>query len=193
MKSFWQFVQESKTAEADKLPLKDGIKMAKELLKKLGVSAVEKIGPNTKGKPNKGYLVGSIRRQKSKIGDIDLLVTKKLTPEQILEIDGVEDLTSRGSKQIFFDYKGFPINIWMLPKEQLNSFGAFVMHTTGSSHYNMLMRMIAKRNGLKLNQYGIFNKANEQIGGETEQSIYDQLKTKKWTEGKPWKEPKGRE
>jgi len=192
-----RFITESKTAEEDKLSLKEGIKLAKELMKKMGLRVVDTVGPSDRYKPNKAYLVGSIRREKTHIGDIDILVTKKLNPQDILKVEGVEDLTSRGDKQIFFDYtadngKTFPINIWMLPKEQKDSFGAFMMHTTGSHKNNMLLRMIAKRNGNKLNQYGLFNKANEQIAGDTEESVYSNLYTKKWTEGKPWAKPSDR-
>jgi DNA polymerase (family 10) len=192
-----QYIFESKTTEADKLTLKEGIALAKELLKKMGIRVVDTVGPSDLYKPNKAYLVGSIRRQKTHIGDVDILITKKITQQDVLKVEGVDDLTSRGDKQIFFDYtadngKTFPINIWMLPKEQSESFGAFMMHTTGSHKNNMLLRMIAKRNGNKLNQYGLFNKANEQIAGDTEESVYSNLYTKKWPAGKDWVKPADR-
>jgi len=197
-KELESFLSESKTTDEDKLSLKDGIKLAKELLKKMNIRVVETVGPKDLYKPNKGYLVGSIRREKSSIGDIDLLITKKIMPQDILKIEGVDDLTSRGDKQIFFDYttdagKTFPINIWMLTKEQKESFGAFMLHTTGSHKNNMLLRMIAKRNGNKLNQYGLFNKSNEQLAGATEESVFNKLNTKKWPDGKEWVKPSGRE
>jgi DNA polymerase/3'-5' exonuclease PolX len=98
-----QLIVESKTAEEDKLSLKEGIKLAKELMKKMNLRVVDTVGPSDRYKPNKAYLVGSIRREKTHIGDVDILVTKKLNPQDILKVEGVEDLTSRGDKQIFFD------------------------------------------------------------------------------------------
>ena len=79
-----------------------------------------------------------------------------------------------------------------IDQDLLYSFGAFMMHTTGSHKNNMLLRMIAKRNGNKLNQYGLFNKANEQIAGDTEESVYSNLYTKKWPAGKDWVKPADR-
>lgn len=194
--TFKKFV-ESKTTEEDKIDLKTGQKIAKEIIKKLGLKYIDKVGPDTKAKLNAGYPVGSIRREKASLGDIDLLITKQLNAAAIASVVGVSGLSSKGDKQIFFDYTSddgvdVSMNIWMLPKNMLGSFGAMMMHTTGSHQNNILLRMIAKRAGEKLNQYGVWDKDNNQIGGATELSVYKGLKTKKWPDGKEWKHPKER-
>ena len=120
-------------------------------------------------------------------------MTRPVSVEEVEDIEGVEEVTSRGSKQIFFDYTSpetgitRPINIFV--STEPDRFGGMLMHTTGPSKYNILLRMIAKRAGGKASQYGVFDSEGNQIGGETEASYYRALKTKKWPEGKEWKAP----
>jgi len=64
--------------------------------------------------------------------------------------------------------------------------GAALLYFTGPSGYNIGMRRSAKSRGLKLNEYGIWNRdTNEYLGGATEEEIYDVL-------GKTYKPPEKR-
>jgi len=129
--------------------------------------------------PNRLIITGSIRRQKSTIGDIDLVCTKNISLNDIQKMPGVKEIWSRGIKQVYFNYvsnKGIlrSINFFIITDPK--SFGAFMLHTTGDNLFNIILRKKAKKKNLKLNQYGIFNIIdNKKIAGETEQSIFDAL------------------
>ena len=196
MKNFKQYI-ESKKADADKLDLKTAKVIAKEIIKKLNLKYIDTIKGNDFYKLNAGIPVGSIRREKALVGDIDILITKPISSAIIANIEGVTEIQSKGDKQIFFEYISdagvvASLNLWILPKNQADSFGAMMLHTTGSHQYNILLRMIAKRAGEKLNQYGVFDSDNKQIAGMSEDEVYKALKTKKWPDGKEWKHPKDR-
>ena len=66
--------------------------------------------------------------------------------------------------------------------------GATLMYATGPGGWNAMMRTKAKRMGMKLNRYGLWDvETGKHIAGRTEQSIYDAMdKTYKdpWERGK---------
>ena len=67
-----------------------------------------------------------------------------------------------------------------------SDYGAQLMTRTGPKGSNMGNRVIAKKKGFKLNQYGLFDrKTGKKLAGKTEESIYDAL-------GKPYKVPEER-
>jgi DNA polymerase (family 10) len=65
------------------------------------------------------------------------------------------------------------------------SFGAALLYFTGSKNFNIKLRQIAIRKGLKLNEYGIFRKENL-VSGKTEEEMFKAL-------GLPYVEPELRE
>jgi DNA polymerase (family 10) len=63
--------------------------------------------------------------------------------------------------------------------------GAALQYFTGSKDHNVRLRDIAKREGLKINEYGVF-RGEERIAGEDEKDVYGAL-------GLPWIPPELRE
>ena len=59
----------------------------------------------------------------------------------------------------------------MVKKE---SFGAALQYFTGSKDHNILIRKIAKKKGLKLNEYGVF-KGKKKIAGKNEKEVYQAI------------------
>ncbi|GAG70669.1 unnamed protein product, partial [marine sediment metagenome] len=56
------------------------------------------------------------------------------------------------------------------------SYGSALAYFTGSKAHNIRIREIAMKNGLKINEYGVFNeKNNKKIAGENEEEIYQIL------------------
>ena len=54
--------------------------------------------------------------------------------------------------------------------------GAALLYFTGPAGYNIGIRRSAKSRGMKLNEYGIFDReTNEYLGGATEEEIYEIL------------------
>jgi len=67
----------------------------------------------------------------------------------------------------------------------LGSFGSALQYFTGSKEHNIALRKIAIKQGLKLNEYGLF-KNEKKIKGEAEEEIYEKL-------GMEWIPPELRE
>jgi DNA polymerase (family 10) len=119
-------------------------------------------------------IVGSIRRNKEMVGDIDIAIIPK-TPidEFILKIKETIEFDYGGKKKLFGMFNGRPINIFITTME---SFGACIYQTTGPAMYNVFVRQRAKQKKLKLNEYGLFNReTNEKVAGDTEESIFQAL------------------
>ena len=175
----------------DRISLADARAMAGEIGVKLGFKTVlpEKIGPDTTFIKNVMIPSGSIRQEKPTIGDIDLVCTGDIDEFDVERLPGVEEVWSRGEKQIFFNYvaeNGLwrPVNIFVL--EDPDAFGGFMMHTTGSNVFNIVTRKKAKKRGMLLNQYGLFDRVtNEQVAGATEGSVFKALDME-------WVPPNGR-
>jgi len=130
--------------------------------------------------------VGSIRRMKETIGDVDFLVISK-NPKPIMDffvsLPGVIKVWGKGNTKASVRMKeGFDMDIRVLPKR---SYGAALQYFTGSKEHNIALRKIAIDKGLKLSEYGLF-KGPKMIAGELEEEIYQKL-------GMDWIPPELRE
>ena len=153
---------------------------------------------NKKEKKKNQYIFeicGSYRRQKPTSGDIDVLVSKlgkldddenylqnivsslkesiKKNNDKPLLID---DLTELGQTKYmgFVKYKNNPprrIDIRFVPYE---SWFSALLYFTGSAQLNKQMRQQAKKENLKLSEYGLFknNKSKEQLTITSEKDIF---------------------
>ncbi len=118
---------------------------------------------------------GSTRRGRETVHDIDILVSSE-NPQEVIEcftqMPGVTSVLGSGSTKgsiIVNDRE--QIDLRAVPEE---SFGAALQYFTGSKAHNVKLRGIAKSQGYKINEYGIF-KDDTKVGGETEKEIYEQL------------------
>ncbi|MCM8801601.1 MAG: DNA polymerase/3'-5' exonuclease PolX [Candidatus Omnitrophica bacterium] len=131
-------------------------------------------------------MVGSIRRMKETIGDVDFLVISK-NPASIMDffvsLPGIIKVWGKGNTKSSVRLKeGFDMDIRVLPKD---SYGAALQYFTGSKEHNIGLRKIAMEKGLKLSEYGLFKSARL-IAGQTEEEIYQKL-------GMDWIPPELRE
>ncbi len=130
--------------------------------------------------------VGSIRRIKETIGDMDFLVISK-NPEPIMDffvsLPGVVKIWSKGkTKSSVRMQSGYDMDIRVVPKR---SYGAAMQYFTGSKEHNIILRRIAIEKKMKLNEYGLFRGA-KMIHGDSEEDIYKAL-------GLQWIPPEMRE
>ena len=138
-------------------------------------------------------ICGSFRRKNLTSNDIDLLVTsyelnesnfesksniimKKITDELYKYKFIVESLTQEtGNKFMglakYLDNPIRRLDIRLIP---LESFFTAYLYFTGSYEFNERMRGIAKRQGYKLNEYGLY-KDNKKIQIYSEQDVFDIL------------------
>ncbi|MFQ5736891.1 MAG: DNA polymerase/3'-5' exonuclease PolX [Thermodesulfobacteriota bacterium] len=144
-----------------------------------------------KGLPGVGEVVpaGSLRRWKETVGDIDILVTCD-EPGPVMERftthPDVKDVVSRGGTRSTVKLgNGLQADIRVVGER---SFGAALQYFTGSKAHNVAIRDMAKRKGLKINEYGVFdeNEGDRWIAGRSEEEVYASV-------GLPWISPELRE
>ena len=117
-------------------------------------------------------IAGSLRRMRETIGDIDILVVSN-SPRAVMDaftsLDGVEDIVAKGDTKSSIILKGVAVDLRVVAEA---SFGAAAHYFTGSKHHNIRIRELGMKQGLKINEYGIF-RADERIGGENEADVFE--------------------
>lgn len=129
---------------------------------------------------------GSLRRMRETVGDLDLLAATT-RPEAALEafvkLPMVQRVLGHGdTKASVVMEGGLQVDLRAVPPE---SYGAALQYFTGSREHNVRLREMARKVGLKINEYGVF-KGEERVAGDTEESVYASL-------GLPWIPPEMRE
>jgi hypothetical protein len=122
-------------------------------------------------------LAGSIRREVTP-NDIDIVVVPRNKEKIVQKLQSLGYLKAKGDKQVFARIEGTDVDIYFTTPK---SYGAELMTRTGPKGGNLGNRTLAKRQGMILNQYGLF-KGNKRIAGKTEKEIYEAL-------GKKYKVP----
>ena len=117
-------------------------------------------------------LAGSIRRRKATIGDVDILVASN-KPKKVMaaftSLDSVVKVWGTGLTKSSVRLKaGFDIDLRVVKK---NCWGAALQYFTGSKQHNIVLRKSAMKQGLKLNEYGVFKGARS-LAGTTEEKFY---------------------
>ncbi|MAH32982.1 DNA polymerase III [archaeon] len=126
---------------------------------------------------NKIEIAGSLRRKKETIGDIDILVTSK-NPSKVMGfftgMSDVKDVLAKGhTKSSVRLSEGLQVDLRIVDEK---SYGAALLYFTGSKQHNITLRKIAIKKGMKLSEYGIFNKKTDKmLAGKTEKDCYKKL------------------
>jgi DNA polymerase (family 10) len=121
---------------------------------------------------------GSLRRGKETIGDLDLLVTgpnANSVLDYVTNHPRTHEILGQGANKasVRFGLEGIQVDVRALPAE---SFGAAMQYFTGSKEHNVQLRTVALKQGLTLNEYGLFTlDGNERIAGAAEEEIYERL------------------
>lgn len=122
-------------------------------------------------------IAGSLRRMKETIGDIDILVASN-EPDQVMDhfvhYPKVKRILLQGkTKTSVLLTDSIQVDLRVVKKQ---SYGAALQYFTGSKEHNVALRHIAITKGLKLNEYGVFNKVTDKlIIGESEEQVYTLL------------------
>jgi len=122
-----------------------------------------------------GYM-GSLRRKKETVGDIDILVSSD-KPDKIIKkfkkINGINRVLVSGKTKtsiIFGDEIQVDLRI-----VKSDEFGSASQYFTGSMEHNVILRKIAISKKMKLSEYGLFNEKNEKLQSSNEKKIYRML------------------
>jgi DNA polymerase (family 10) len=121
---------------------------------------------------------GSLRRGRETIGDLDLLVTGPQASETLTRLvkhpKSQEVLGQGGNKaSVTYGVERLQVDVRALGAE---SFGAAMQYFTGSKEHNVALRTNAIKQGLTLNEYGLFTiDGNQPVAGNNEEEIYHRL------------------
>ncbi|SVB33315.1 uncharacterized protein METZ01_LOCUS186169, partial [marine metagenome] len=132
-------------------------------------------------------VAGSYRRRQETIGDVDILAQAELPARDIMErfttFNAVERIVSAGETRGSVVLRsGLEVDLRIIPEV---SFGAALHYFTGSKEHNVALRHLARRKGLRVNEYGVFripkgadpteatNDIGKRIAGKTEESVFE--------------------
>ncbi len=131
---------------------------------------------------------GSLRRMAETIGDVDLLVAgtdAAAVMTRFTTLPLVTRILAHGdTKSSIVTDRGLQVDLRVIHPQ---AWGAAMIYFTGSKAHNIRIRERAVRQGLKLNEYGLYDAASGSLlAAETEAEVYERL-------GLPYIEPTLRE
>jgi len=148
--------------QKQRLTLAQAMLVADEFIDALkGLPEVKRLSP-----------AGSLRRQKETVRDIDILVVSH-KPKKVMNVftklSSVRDILAEGqTKCSVRTAEGVQLDCRVVEQ---GSFGAALLYFTGSKNFNIKLRKIAIKKGLKINEYGVFLR-NRFVGGRSEEEIF---------------------
>ncbi len=122
-------------------------------------------------------IAGSIRRGRETTGDIDLLVATD-APEEVSErfasLSEVTEVLAQGdTKTSVRLVGGMQVDLRVVDAEQ---FGSALHYFTGSKDHHIQLRTRAKKQGMKISEYGVFRDDEETpIASRTEEEVFEAL------------------
>lgn len=130
---------------------------------------------------------GSVRRRKETVGDLDVLVAAT-EPAPVMaafcDLAEVATVLAKGPTKATVRLRvGLQVDLRVLPPE---SFGAALHYFTGSKAHNIAVRTRAVHLGIKLSEYGVFDREGRRLSGEREEDVFAAV-------GLPWIPPELRE
>ncbi len=157
-----------------------GIKLYKKFSERFALGAIYDMALNIKQKLEKSDLTkkveicGSFRRAKETVGDLDILITSEQPKKAInffTSLKEINQVLQNGDTKARVTIKHGPEADLRVVDPK--SFGAAMHYFTGSKDHNIHIRKMGIKQGLKINEYGVFKKKNnKRVGGETEKEIF---------------------
>jgi DNA polymerase (family 10) len=131
---------------------------------------------------------GSLRRMRSTVGDLDILVAAKdssAVMNAFINLPRVNRVLGKGPTKSSIEFNdGVRAQVWVHPPEK---FGTALVYATGSKDHNVRLREIALAKGLSLSEHSFLKMKTEgEIFCATEEEVYETL-------GLPWIPPEMRE
>ena len=160
-------------------PILDAMRLADEVVSSL------RQGPGvTRAEP-----MGSLRRFRETIGDLDVIVVSTGDPEEVMRrftsLPVVDRVVGYGArKSAIVSHTGMQIDVRVVEPAQ---FGSAALYFTGSKAHNIRLRQMAIDRGWILNEYALSEaEGGAVVARETEEEVYAAL-------GLPWIPPEIRE
>ncbi|HEY7649669.1 MAG TPA: DNA polymerase/3'-5' exonuclease PolX [Methylomirabilota bacterium] len=142
----------------------------------------------THGGVDRIEIAGSLRRLRETVKDVDILVTSTAPARVIttlVSLPSVTEILARGdTKASVRQQDGVQIDLRVVEPA---AFGAALQYFTGSKDHNVRLRDMARRRGLSISEYGVFEeRTGTRVAGATEEDVYAAV-------GLPWIPPELRE
>ncbi|HQU36304.1 MAG TPA: PHP domain-containing protein, partial [Anaerolineales bacterium] len=120
---------------------------------------------------------GSLRRMRSTVGDLDILVAAKdsaAVMEAFVKLPRVTRVLGKGEFKSSIEFTdGIRAQVWVHPP---NEFGTALQYATGSKDHNVLLRQLALDKGLSLSDHSFKKvKGGKEIFCSTEEEVYKTL------------------
>ena len=169
---------ESLARRSDRIPLGRAYPLAQEI-----VAALKKVEGVTAAEP-----AGSLRRMRSTVGDIDILVASRNSGpvmEAFTHLPDVARVLGKGDTKSSVEFgDGVRAQVWVHPPER---FGTALQYATGSKDHNVALRELALAKGLSLSEHALTRTdGTGEILCAKEEEVYAAL-------GLPWIPPELRE
>jgi DNA polymerase (family 10) len=169
---------ESLSRRSGRIPLGRAWPLARDI-----IAALKKVKGVAAAEP-----AGSLRRMRSTVGDLDILVASKgssAVMEAFVHLPGVSRVLGKGDTKSSIEFSdGVRAQVWVHPPER---FGTALVYATGSKDHNVRLRELALDKGLSLSEHSLTKtKGKGEILCATEEEVYKTL-------GLPWIPPELRE
>ncbi|HEY0839945.1 MAG TPA: PHP domain-containing protein, partial [Vulgatibacter sp.] len=132
-------------------------------------------------------VAGSVRRRRETVGDVDLLAASSrpaTAMSAFVSLPDVEKVIAKGATKSSIRLEsGLQVDLRVIPAD---CFGAALHYFTGSKSHNIALRTRAVRMGIKLSEYGVFDREGKKLAGEHEEDVFEAV-------GLPWIPPELRE
>ncbi len=162
--------------------------MELERAQKIAEEVIKRLSPYCKRREDdKGYyieVVGSVRRRKPRVRDIDIVLIGSDFWNLSHEIMGLGQSHMEGEKIKRVNYNGVQVDLYFADEK---TWATLLLIRTGSKENNIRLASLAKKKGwhLAASGDGLFNENGERIAGDSEESIYEALSL-------PYQEPEER-
>ena len=119
---------------------------------------------------------GSLRRMKEIVHDVDILAASsniEETMKAFLRMPFIDSVLAQGpTKSSVRVQDDLQIDLRVI---EPGSWGAAMHYFTGSKSHNIRMRERALKQGMKLNEYGLYDANDKQVAGPVEEEIFEKL------------------
>lgn len=124
-------------------------------------------------------VAGSFRRGRETIGDLDLLA-EAAEPQKVMDVftslPMVSQIQAHGeTKSSIRTRQNVQVDLRVVDRD---CYGAALLYFTGSKQFNIKLRHIAKKEKMKVNEYGVFKegtKTERRLAGATEEDCFKVL------------------
>lgn len=186
----WLKKKENDGKKGEKIPRKKAIDLSKTIISKLGYEYVPQkdVTIDYRFRKGVGFPVGSVRRGKEMVGDIDILLTAPIDKEKVRDImgDKITGLVGQ-DKKIDFNYHYITrsppnagkhiVRVNLFVALNRDTFGAALIHHSGPYEYNIYIRKKVKNfgEGWKLSQNGLIDGDGNIIPTPTERILQEEI------------------